>query len=52
MVTQACDQALDFYLFDELLSDDERLIRERVRRFCDEEVIPIITLYCGIAAFV
>jgi glutaryl-CoA dehydrogenase len=51
MVTQACDQALDFYLFDELLSDDERLVRERVRRFCDEEVIPIITPYWEHAEF-
>jgi glutaryl-CoA dehydrogenase len=51
MVTQACDQAFDFYLFDELLSDDERLIRERVRRFCDEEAIPIITPYWEHAEF-
>jgi glutaryl-CoA dehydrogenase len=32
----------DYYLTDELLTDEEREIRDRVRAFCDEEVIPII----------
>jgi glutaryl-CoA dehydrogenase len=45
MAMQAIDQALDFYLFDELLTDEERDIRDRVRQFCDEEVIPIINPY-------
>jgi glutaryl-CoA dehydrogenase len=35
----------DFYLIDELLSDEERSIRNKVRAFCDEEVIPIINDY-------
>ncbi|HEY0737017.1 MAG TPA: acyl-CoA dehydrogenase family protein [Herpetosiphonaceae bacterium] len=45
MATQAVDQALDFYRFDELLTDDERAIRDRVRQFCDDELIPIINPY-------
>lgn len=35
----------DFYLIDELLTDEERGIRDRVRAFCDREVIPIINDY-------
>jgi len=33
----------DFYLMDELLTDEERSVRDRVRAFADREVIPIIT---------
>jgi glutaryl-CoA dehydrogenase len=32
----------DYYNVDGLLSDEERMIRDTVRSFCDEEVIPII----------
>ncbi len=32
----------DYFLIDELLSDDERLIRDTVRRFVDREVLPHI----------
>jgi glutaryl-CoA dehydrogenase len=35
----------DFYLIDELLTEEERRIRNRVRAFCDKEVIPIINDY-------
>lgn len=38
-------QDLDFYLLDELLTDDERELRDRVRAFCDSEIIPIINPY-------
>ncbi len=51
MAMQAITQALDFYLFDELLSDEERDYRDRVRAFCDEEVIPIINPYWERAEF-
>jgi len=51
MAMQAVDQALDFYLFDELLTDEERDIRDRVRAFCDEEVTPIINPYWERAEF-
>ncbi len=45
MAMQTVDQTLDFYLFDELLTEEERDVRARVRAFCDEEVIPIINPY-------
>lgn len=32
----------DLFLLDELLSDEERAVRDRVRRFCDDEVLPVI----------
>jgi glutaryl-CoA dehydrogenase len=41
----------DYYLFDELLTDAEREVRERVRRFCDTEVVPIINDYWERAEF-
>src|SRR5471032_618548 len=33
---------LDFYNIDSLLSEDERAVRDSVRRFVDERVLPII----------
>jgi glutaryl-CoA dehydrogenase len=45
MAMQAIDQTLDFYLFDELLTEEEREYRDRVRIFCDTEVTPIINSY-------
>src|SRR6478752_7830675 len=41
----------DFYLLDERLTDEERAIRDRVRAFCDREVIPIINDYWERAEF-
>jgi glutaryl-CoA dehydrogenase len=41
----------DFYLMDELLSEEERRIRDTVRAFCDTEVIPIINDYWERAEF-
>jgi glutaryl-CoA dehydrogenase len=41
----------DFYLMDELLSEEERTIRTTVRHFCDTEVIPIINDYWERADF-
>jgi glutaryl-CoA dehydrogenase len=35
-------QGVDFYNFDSLLSEEERAVRDTVRRFVDEEVLPII----------
>ncbi|NKB87866.1 MAG: acyl-CoA dehydrogenase [Acidobacteria bacterium] len=35
-------EALDFYLMDELLSDEQRLIRDTVRQFVTEKCLPII----------
>jgi glutaryl-CoA dehydrogenase len=41
----------DLYLTDELLSAPEREVRDRVRRFCDEEVRPVINGYWERAEF-
>jgi glutaryl-CoA dehydrogenase len=41
----------DFYLMDELLTEEERSIRDKVRAFCDKEVIPIINDYWERAEF-
>jgi len=41
----------DFYLLDELLTVKERSIRDRVRRFCEQEVLPIINDYWERAEF-
>jgi glutaryl-CoA dehydrogenase len=41
----------DFYLTDELLTPEERAIRDTVRAFCDREVIPIINDYWERAEF-
>ena len=41
----------DFYLLDELLTPREREIRNRVRRFSEEEVVPIINDYWERADF-
>lgn len=41
----------DLYLLDELLSAQEREIRDRVRDFCDAEVLPIIDDYWERAEF-
>jgi glutaryl-CoA dehydrogenase len=35
-------EGLDFYALDDELSDEERLIRDNVRRFVDAEIVPII----------
>ncbi|HWP37201.1 MAG TPA: acyl-CoA dehydrogenase family protein [Gemmatimonadales bacterium] len=35
-------QGVDFYDIDSLLSEDERAVRDTVRRWVDEEVLPII----------
>lgn len=41
----------DYYLLSELLNDDEREIRDRVRAFVDTEVLPIINDYWERAEF-
>ena len=41
----------DFYLMDELLTKEERSVRDKVRVFCDKEVIPIINDYWERAEF-
>ena len=41
----------DFYKMDELLTDEERAVRDKVRAFCDREVIPVINDYWERAEF-
>ncbi len=41
----------DFYLLDELLTDEEREYRDRVRAFCDREIIPVMNEYWDKAEF-
>ena len=35
----------DYFLLDELLTEEERDVRDRVRAFCDREVIPVVNGY-------
>jgi glutaryl-CoA dehydrogenase len=41
----------DFYLLDELLTDEEREVRDKVRTFCDREIIPVMGEYWDRAEF-
>jgi glutaryl-CoA dehydrogenase len=41
----------DYYLLDELFTDEERAVRDRVRAFADAEVIPVINGYWEKAEF-
>jgi glutaryl-CoA dehydrogenase len=41
----------DFYRIDDLLSDEERLVRDTVRRFVDERVLPVIDKHFEEATF-
>ncbi|HET9918217.1 MAG TPA: acyl-CoA dehydrogenase family protein [Ktedonobacteraceae bacterium] len=52
-LTQGLGKSLgtDFYLMDELLTDEERAVRDKVRAFSDQEVIPVINDYWERAEF-
>jgi glutaryl-CoA dehydrogenase len=41
----------DYYLINDLLTDEQRALRQRVREFMDREVIPVINPYCERAEF-
>src|SRR3954453_1532620 len=43
--------ATDLYLVDELLADEERAVRDRLRAFCEAEVLPVINPYRERAEF-
>src|SRR5579864_4107560 len=52
MVTEITSSlGVDFYLMDELLTTEEQSVRNKVRAFCDKEVIPIINDYWERAEF-
>ena len=44
-------RGVDFYRIDDLLTDEERMVRDTVRRFVDERVIPIIDKHFEEATF-
>jgi glutaryl-CoA dehydrogenase len=44
-------RGLDYYAIDELLSEDERLVRDTVREFVDERVMPSIGMHFRNATF-
>jgi glutaryl-CoA dehydrogenase len=44
-------RGVDFYRIDDLLTDEERMVRDSVRRFVDERVIPIIDKHFEAATF-
>ena len=39
-LSKGTSEYVDFYSIDDLLTEEERQIRDRVRHFCDQEVIP------------
>jgi len=44
-------RGVDFYRIDDLLTDEERIVRDTVRRFVDERVMPIIDQHFEDATF-
>jgi glutaryl-CoA dehydrogenase len=44
-------QGVDFYRIDDLLSEEERMVRDTVRRFVDDHVIPVIDQHFEDATF-
>ena len=44
-------KGVDFYRIDDLLTDEERIVRDTVRRFVDDRVIPIIDKHFEEATF-
>jgi glutaryl-CoA dehydrogenase len=51
VATSELAPAQDYFLLDETLSEQERAIRDRVRAFADDEVLPIINEYWERAEF-
>ena len=47
----ACSQGTDFFSMDDLLTAEERAIRDRVRAFADQELIPVANEYWERAEF-
>jgi glutaryl-CoA dehydrogenase len=44
-------EGLDFYALDDELSSEERLVRDTVRRFVDDEIVPIISKHFQAGTF-
>src|SRR5436305_1846212 len=45
MAKRRVEPGTDFYLVDELMNDEDRAVRDRLREFCDREVVPIANDY-------
>src|SRR6266536_3315989 len=50
-MVENADLPLDFYRIDDLLTERELQVRDRVRSFCDKQVLPIINDYWERAEF-
>ncbi len=48
---KAAPAYVDYYNIDALLTPEERAIRDKVRRFCDKEVVPVMNDYWERAEF-
>ncbi len=44
-------KGVDFYRIDDLLTDEERMVRDTVRRFVDERIVPVIDKHFEDATF-
>lgn len=51
MMLSSTSPNADFFCQDELLTEEERDVRDRVRSFCDREVVPVINGYWERAEF-
>jgi len=45
MIDSALSSGTDYFLMDELLTDEEREVRDKVRAFSESEVVPVINGY-------
>jgi glutaryl-CoA dehydrogenase len=44
-IDSAASLVTDYFFLDDLLTEEERDVRDRIRSFCDKEVIPVINDY-------
>src|SRR5919199_2011345 len=44
-IESASSLGTDYFFLDDLLTEEEREVRDRVRSFCDKEVVPVINDY-------
>ena len=44
-------EALDFYDIDSLLTEEERMVRDMVRDFVDNDVLPRLSMHAGTVFF-
>jgi glutaryl-CoA dehydrogenase len=51
VVDDGLPKATDYFALDELLTEEERDVRDKVRSFCDADVVPVINSYWQDEAF-